>query len=108
MPALKTDADVPGNEVLHAFADFRTVPRAQAQALTDFGGTHRIGGIGKPKPGPAAEPHVAAAAAHPCAHGFPPFFTQCGRLVPGRSAGYKKERRLVRKRALLHRTTGRC
>ena len=51
MPALKTDADVPGNEVLHAFADFRTVPRAQAQALTDFGGTHRIGGIGKPKPG---------------------------------------------------------
>ena len=55
MPALKTDADVPGNEVLHAFADFRTVPRAQAQALTDFGGTHRIGGIGKPKPGPAAE-----------------------------------------------------
>ena len=46
MPALKTDADVPGNEVLHAFADFRTVPRAQAQALTDFGGTLRIGGIG--------------------------------------------------------------
>ena len=84
MPALKTDADVPGNEVLHAFADFRTVPRAQAQALTDFGGTHRIGGIGKPKPGPAAEPYVAAAAAHPCAHGFPPFFTQGGRLVPGR------------------------
>lgn len=83
MPALKTDADVPGNEVLHAFADFRTVPRAQAQALTDFGGTHRIGGIGKPKPGPAAEPHVAAAAAHPCAHGFPPFFTQCGRLGAG-------------------------
>ena len=60
MPALKTDADVPGNEVLHAFADFRTVPRAQAQALTDFGGTHRIGGIGKPKPGPAAEPYVTA------------------------------------------------
>lgn len=74
MPALKTDADVPGNEVLHAFADFRTVPRAQAQALTDFGGTHRIGGIGKPKPGPAAEPHVAAAAAHPCAHGLPALF----------------------------------
>ena len=87
MPALKTDADVPGNEVLHAFADFRTVPRAQAQALTDFGGTHRIGGIGKPKPGPAAEPYVAAAAAHPCAHGFPPFSPSaadlCRAVPPG-------------------------
>lgn len=56
MPALKTDADVPGNEVLHAFADFRTVPRAQAQALTDFGGTHRIGGIESPSPAPPQNP----------------------------------------------------
>ena len=100
MPALKTDADMPGNEVLHALADFGAVPRAELQAGADFGGAHGIGGIGKAKPGPAAEAHVAPPAAHPCTDGLPPFFPQCGRLVPGRSAGYKQKRRLVRKRAL--------